>query len=61
MGYDVLRVKNAEIQNMPDAVAEVIIQRYFEVVDDYTEEERRRPTKITEWKTHYIMSLYPKK
>jgi hypothetical protein len=47
MGYDVLRVKNAEIQNTPDAVAEVIIQRYFEVVDDYTE-ERRRPTKITE-------------
>jgi very-short-patch-repair endonuclease len=48
MGYDVLRVKNAEIQNMPDAVAEIIIQRYFEVVDDYTEERRRRPTKITE-------------
>jgi hypothetical protein len=48
MGYDVLRVKNAEIQNTPDAVAEIIIQRYFEVVDDYTEEGRRRPTKITE-------------
>jgi very-short-patch-repair endonuclease len=48
MGYDILRVRNAEIQNTPDAVAEVIIQRYFEVVDDYTEEGRRRPTKITE-------------
>ena len=48
MGYDVLRVKNAEIQNTPDAVAEIIIQRYFEVVDDYTEEGRRRPTRITE-------------
>jgi very-short-patch-repair endonuclease len=48
MGYDVLRVKNAEIQNTPDAVAEIIIQRYFEVVDDYTEEGRRRPIKITE-------------
>ena len=48
MGYDVLRVKNAEIQNTPDAVAEIIIQRYFEVVDDYTEEGRRRPTKISE-------------
>jgi len=48
MGYDVLRVKNAEIQNTPDAVAEMIIQRYFEVVDDCTEEGRKRPTKITE-------------
>lgn len=48
MGYDVLRVKNAEIQNTPDAVAEIIIQRYFEVVDDRTEEGRKRPTKITE-------------
>jgi len=48
MGYDVLRVKNAEIQNTPDAVAEIIIQRYFEVVDDCTEEGRKRPTKITE-------------
>jgi very-short-patch-repair endonuclease len=48
MGYDVLRIKNAEIQNTPDAVAEIIIQRYFEVVDDCTEEGRKRPTKITE-------------
>lgn len=55
MGYDVLRVKNAEIQNTPDAVAEIIIQRYFEVVDDYTEEGRKRPTKITEMEkpSHY--------
>jgi hypothetical protein len=49
MGYDVLRVKNVEIQNTPYAIAERIIQRYFEVVDDYTEGRRRRkPTKITE-------------
>jgi hypothetical protein len=32
--HDVLRVKNAEIQNTPDPVAEIIIQRYFEVVND---------------------------
>jgi len=39
--HDVLRVKNAEIQNTPDPLAEIIIQRYFEVVnDDYTEERR---------------------
>ena len=31
MGYDVLRVRNEEIQATPDAVAERIIQRYFEV------------------------------
>jgi hypothetical protein len=49
MGYYVLRIKNKEIQNTPDAVAERIIQRYFEVADDdYTEEERRKPAKITE-------------
>ena len=47
MGYDVLRVKNVEIQNTPDAVAEIIIQRYFEVIDDdYAKVIRRRPTKI---------------
>jgi very-short-patch-repair endonuclease len=34
MGYDVLRVRNVEIQNTPYAVAEIIIQRYFEVIDD---------------------------
>jgi very-short-patch-repair endonuclease len=47
MGYDVLRVRNEEIQNTPDAVAERIIQRYFEVADN---EEDRRPTKITKLK-----------
>ena len=29
MGYDILRVKNVEVQNIPDAVAERIIQRYL--------------------------------
>jgi hypothetical protein len=33
MGYDVLRVKNEQIQNMADEVADRIIQRYFEMVD----------------------------
>jgi very-short-patch-repair endonuclease len=46
MGYDILRVKNVEVQNIPDAVAERIIQRYFEIVDDM--QDRRRDTKITE-------------
>ena len=31
MGYEVLRVKNEEVQNTPDSVAERIIQRYFVV------------------------------
>jgi very-short-patch-repair endonuclease len=44
MGYYVLRVKNVEVQNIPDAVAERIIQRYFEIVDDM--EDRRRRAKI---------------
>ena len=48
MDYNVLRVRNEEIQNTPDAVAERIIQRYFEVADD--EEEDRRRTKITKLK-----------
>jgi hypothetical protein len=43
MGYDVLRVRNEEIQTTPDAVAERIIQRYFEGADN----NDRRPTKIT--------------
>jgi very-short-patch-repair endonuclease len=47
MGYHVLRVKNAEIQKSPDAVAEIIIQRYFEVADDDYTEVRRRSMKIT--------------
>src|SRR2546421_6917645 len=47
MDYNVLRVRNEEIQNTPDAVAERIIQRYFEVAND---EEDRRPTKITKLK-----------
>ena len=34
MGYDVLRVKNEEIQNALDCVAERIIQRYFEVIEE---------------------------
>jgi hypothetical protein len=46
MGYDVLRVRNEEIQATPDAVAERIIQRYFEVADN----DDRRPTKITKLK-----------
>jgi hypothetical protein len=33
MGNDVLRVKNEQIQNMADEVADRIIQRYFEMVD----------------------------
>src|SRR6188472_1148647 len=46
MGYDILRVKNVEVQNIPDAVAERIIQRYFEIIEDT--EDRRRLAKITE-------------
>ena len=49
MGYDILRIKNEEIQNTPDSVAERIIQRYFEIADeDHAEEKRRKPAKITE-------------
>jgi very-short-patch-repair endonuclease len=33
MGYNVLRVRNEEIQTTPDAIAERIIQRYFEVAE----------------------------
>ena len=46
MGYDVLRVRNEQIQNTPDAIAERIIQRYFEVADN----DDRRPTTITKLK-----------
>ena len=46
MGYHVLRVRNEEIHVTPDAVAERIIQRYFEVADN----DDRRPTKITKLK-----------
>jgi very-short-patch-repair endonuclease len=57
MGYDVLRIKNEEIQYTPDAIAERIIQKYFEVVDDDTEgrRQRGRPTRITklEKPNHY--------
>jgi very-short-patch-repair endonuclease len=49
MGYFVLRIKNEEIQNSPDTIAERIIQRYFEVADDDEEKRRiRKPAKITE-------------
>jgi ATP-dependent DNA helicase RecG len=53
MGYYVLRIKNEEIQNTPDSVAERIIQRYFEVADDDEDSEeekrtRKKPAKITE-------------
>jgi hypothetical protein len=48
MGYYVLRIKNEEIQNSPDTIAERIIQRYFEVADDDEEKRRRKPAKITE-------------
>ena len=49
MGYYVLRIKNEEIQNTPDSVAERIIQRYFEVSDEVGEKRRREKTaKVTE-------------
>ncbi|MBV9668888.1 MAG: DUF559 domain-containing protein [Nitrososphaeraceae archaeon] len=51
MGYYVLRVKNEEIQNKPDSVAERIIQKYLEVVEeeeDGTKGTRTNSIKITE-------------
>jgi very-short-patch-repair endonuclease len=33
MGYVVFRVKNEEVQNTPNVIAERIIQKYFEIVD----------------------------
>jgi very-short-patch-repair endonuclease len=56
MGYDVLRVRNEEIQNTPDAIAERIIQRYFEVADN----DDRRPTKITKLKKPMEYEPIPK-
>ena len=43
MGYYVLRIKNEEIQNKPDAVAERIIQRHFEVTDKEDSKEMQSP------------------
>src|ERR687888_1599634 len=34
MGYYVLRIKNEEIQNKPDAVAERIVQKYIEIIEE---------------------------
>jgi very-short-patch-repair endonuclease len=50
MGYYVLRVKNEEIQNKPDSVAERIIQKYIEVIEeeDGTKGTRTNSIKITE-------------
>lgn len=50
MGYYVLRVKNEEIQNKPDSVAERIIQKYLEVVEeeDSTKGTRTKSIKITQ-------------
>jgi very-short-patch-repair endonuclease len=56
MGYNVLRVRNAEIQNTPDAVAEIIIQRYFEAADT----EDGIPTKITRLKKPMDYEAIPK-
>ena len=50
MDYYVLRVKNEEIQNKPDSVAERIIQKYLEVVEeeDGTKGTRTKSIKITQ-------------
>jgi len=40
MGYYVLRVKNEEIQKSSDSVAERIIQKYIEVIEERSEERR---------------------
>ena len=45
MGYDVLRIKNEEIQSTPNAVAERIIQRYFEITDKEESKEMRAKLK----------------
>jgi very-short-patch-repair endonuclease len=45
MGYDVFRVKNEQIQKKPDAVAERIIQKYFEAAD--AEDNDDKTIKIT--------------
>ncbi len=44
MGYNVLRVRNEEIQNTPYAIADRIIQRYFEVADN--EDSSKKITKL---------------
>ena len=46
MGYNVLRVRNEEIQNRPYAIADRIIQRYFEVADN--EDSSKKITKLKE-------------
>jgi very-short-patch-repair endonuclease len=50
MGYEVHRVRNGRIQNIPSAVAEDIIQKYYEVVD-----APDKTTKVTRLKatTHH--------
>ena len=40
MGYIVFRVKNEEVQNTPNTVAERIIQKYFEVADVDNDESK---------------------
>jgi very-short-patch-repair endonuclease len=44
MGYDVHRVRNEQVQNAPRAIAEDIIQRYYEVVD--AEDKTVKVTKL---------------
>jgi very-short-patch-repair endonuclease len=56
MGYYVLRVKNEEIQNKPDSVAERIIQKYIEVIEE-EEEERHSSTNGTRTKSLKITEL----
>jgi hypothetical protein len=60
MGYYVLRIRNEEIQNTPDAIAERIIQRYFEVAGDDARERRRGPIKITELEKPFHFEPMPK-
>jgi very-short-patch-repair endonuclease len=44
MGYEVHRVRNEQIQRVPNAVAEDIIQKYYEVVD--VEDKTANVTKL---------------
>ena len=46
MGYDVFRVKNEQIQNTPDDVAERVIQKYFEAADAEDDAKTIKITKI---------------
>jgi len=52
MGYNILRVKNEEIQNTPDVVAERITQKYIEVIEAEEDSSgngtRTKSVKITE-------------